>query len=151
MAAESLVGFIQVLAQSQEKGGSRVTFPLGGLYGKEEDTSYMVLSLVFSVVCLGSPTNSVTSGEKSIPGAPVEGLYRKHFTRAQAKILNHGGRWPQSQENFGLVPWSLSFVRGCPQAWREIPCLKLDRGFLTAKVADEPISPGAIGIEGLCR
>ena len=44
-------------------------FPSGGLYGKGEGTSYTKLSLVFSAVCLESPTNSVTSGEKSILAA----------------------------------------------------------------------------------
>lgn len=76
--AESLAGFIQVLAWRQEGGGSGVMFPPGGLYGKG-GTSYTVLSLVFSAVCLVSPTNSVTSGEKSISAAPVEGLYRQYL------------------------------------------------------------------------
>lgn len=76
--AESLAGFIQVSAWSQEGGGSGVMFPPGGLYGKG-GTSDTVLSLVFSAVCLGSPTNSVTSGEKSISAAPVEGLYRQYL------------------------------------------------------------------------
>ena len=53
VVAESLAGFIQVLAWSQEGGGgSGVKFPPGGLYGKGEGTSYTVLSLVFSAVCL---------------------------------------------------------------------------------------------------
>ena len=137
VVAESLAGFIQVLAWSQEGGGgSGVKFPPGGLYGKGEGTSYTVLSLVFSAVCLESPTNSVTSGEKSISAAPVDRLYRKYLQELRQSSLNRGRRWPQGQEAFWLVPRSPSLIHWCPQARREIPCLKLLGGFLTASFND---------------
>lgn len=81
MAADSLVGFIQVSSgksRVRREEDLQVMFQSGGLYGTGEDPPYVVLSPVSSLLHLGSHTSQWDQrGEVSLSCPRQMNFYRK--------------------------------------------------------------------------
>lgn len=107
-AAESLGG----LTECWPRGGGRRkrgdASAWGALWQRRRDF-LRGLGLVFSVVCLGSHTNCVTSGEKPVPAA-AGGTAGKAPTGAQAKTRTTGAGGHTARKTFGGSPEPPSLV-----------------------------------------